>query len=124
MKYIEKRDEPQSFTDWKNSANEDWQPSYDKLSGKEKEDIKNALINEQGGICCYCERTLEFNDSHIEHLNPQCTSEEERLDFNNMLCSCQQQLKKREPQHCGNSKGDNIISIKQYRSFMLKRLSS
>jgi len=111
VKYILKRDEPQSFTDWKNLANEDWKPTYDKLSGKEKKDVKNALIDEQGGICCYCERVLEYNDSHIEHLNAQCNSEEERLDFNNMLCSCQQQLKKSEPLHCGNSKGDKALLI-------------
>ena len=40
MKYIEKGDEPQSFTDWKDLANEDWQPTYDKLSGQEKRDVK------------------------------------------------------------------------------------
>lgn len=111
MKYIEKGSEPQSFTDWKNLANEDWQPTYDKLGGKEKRDVKNALIAEQGGICCYCERKLKYNDSHIEHLNPQSNSEEERLNFANFLCSCQNQLKKGEPQHCGNSKGDDILSI-------------
>jgi len=111
VKYIEKGNEPQSFTDWKSLANEDWQPTYDKLSGQEKRDVKNALMQEQGHICCYCERVLKYSDSHIEHLNPQCHNEEERLDFKNMLCSCQQQLKKGEPLHCGNSKGDNIILI-------------
>lgn len=110
MKYIIKGDEPQSFIDWKNLANEDWQPSYDKLSGQEKRDVKNALIEEQGAICCYCERRLDYDDSHIEHLNPQCSGEGE-IDFSNMLCSCQQQLKKGEPLHCGNSKGDELISI-------------
>lgn len=111
MKYIEKGDEPQSFTDWKDLANEDWKPTYDKLSGQEKKDTKNALMEEQGHICCYCERVLKYDDSHVEHLNPQCSSEEERLEFNNMLCSCQQTLKKGEPLHCGNSKGDKIILI-------------
>ena len=111
MKYIKKGDEPQSFTDWKNLANEDWQPTYDKLSGREKRDVKNTLIKEQGGICCYCERELKYSDSHIEHLNPQSNSEEEQLNFDNLLCSCQGKLEKREPQHCGNSKGDEILPI-------------
>lgn len=111
MKYIIKREEPESFTKWKASANNNWKPTYNQLSGQVKKDVKNALIAEQGGICCYCERKLNYDDSHIEHLNPQCNSEEGQLDFQNMLCSCQKHLKKREPLHCGNSKGKDAIAI-------------
>lgn len=56
MKYIVKNVEPQAFTDWKALANEDWKPSYDKLSGVEKQVVKTALMQEQGYLCCYCER--------------------------------------------------------------------
>lgn len=111
MKYVQKGQEPQSFTNWKNVANDNWQPTYDDLSGLEKKDVKDALISEQGEICCYCEVKLKYDDSHIEHLNPQSNSVQGRLDFNNMLCSCQQKLDKGEPLHCGNSKGDEIIPI-------------
>ena len=86
MKYIVKGEEPESFTEWKALANDDWKPTYDQLSGQVKKDVKNALITEQGSICCYCERKLSYDDSHIEHLNPQCTSTEGQLDFQNMLC--------------------------------------
>lgn len=111
MKFIVKNQEPQSFANWKNLVNDNWQPTYDDLSGQEKKDVKNALIAEQGGICCYCETILNYGDSHIEHLDPQSNNEAGRLDFNNMLCSCQQKLDKGEPLHCGNSKGDEIIPI-------------
>ena len=111
MKYIEKGREPESFSNWKSLANENWQPTYNELSGQIKKDIKNTLIAEQGGICCYCERKLQYDDSHIEHLNPQSNSQEERLNFDNLLCSCQKKLKKGEPRHCGNSKGDDILPI-------------
>ncbi len=116
MKYIVKGSEPQSFTEWKAWANEDWQPTFGNLSGDIKRDVKSALMIEQGGICCYCEVKLEYNDSHIEHLDPQCQSLEGQLDFVNMLCSCQQKLKKGEPRHCGNSKGDESISITPLQS--------
>lgn len=111
MKYIIKSKEPESFINWKNQANEDWQPSYDDLSGEEKRDVKNALMNEQGHICCYCETWLIYDNSHIEHLEPQSNNEQGRLDFRNMLCSCQKELTKGEPRHCGNSKGNDIIPI-------------
>jgi len=111
VKYIRKTNEPQSFTNWKNLANENWQPTYDELSGQVKKDVKNALIHEQGSICCYCETKLKYDDSHIEHLDPQSNNEEGRLNYNNMLCSCQQKLEKGEPRHCGNSKENYIIPI-------------
>ena len=106
MKYIQKGTEPQEFTDWKAVANEDWQPSYDLLSGAEKRAVKAALMTEQGFVCCYCERRLSDADSHIEHLQPQGMAGVDSLDFANMLCSCQNNLKPKEPRHCGNLKGD------------------
>ncbi len=63
MKHIRKQLEPQAFTDWKNLTNEDWQASYDDLSGIPKKAVVEALIIEQGGLCCYCERPLEKGDS-------------------------------------------------------------
>jgi len=114
MKYIVKGQEPHSFTEWKALSNENWQPTYDNLSSDVKRDVKDALINEQGGICCYCEVKLAYADSHIEHLDPQTNNEAKRLDFQNMLCSCQKLLEKGEPRHCGNSKGswyDDVLLV-------------
>jgi uncharacterized protein (TIGR02646 family) len=106
MKYITKRGEPLDFTVWKNEANEDWKPTYDKLSGAVKQSVKTALMKEQGYICCYCECRLAQDDSHIEHFRPQSYPSVDPLDFGNMLCSCQSNVKKGEPRHCGNLKED------------------
>ena len=106
MKYIEKQVEPILFTEWKALANDDWQPTYDDLSGNEKKAVKYALMAEQGFICCYCERQLIDNDSHIEHFKPQSDPSVDPLDYSNLLCSCQDQLEKGEPRHCGNLKED------------------
>lgn len=104
MKHIVKQGEPQSFSEWKTLANDDWQPTYDDLSGVEKRDVKAALMAEQGYICCYCERSLTDSDSHIEHFRPQSDPAVDPLDFDNLLCSCQKQIEKGEPRHCGNLK--------------------
>jgi uncharacterized protein (TIGR02646 family) len=106
MKYISKGTQPQAFTDWKALANDDWQPSYDILGGEVKIAVKSSLIREQGYLCCYCEGRLTDEDSHIEHFRPQTDPATDPLDFSNMLCSCQNRLKKGEPRHCGNLKGD------------------
>lgn len=105
MKYIAKQHEPQVFTDWKAMANDNWQPSYESLSGTTKRAVKLALMNEQGHICCYCERRLTEEDSHIEHLRPQSDPACDSLDYNNMLCSCTRKIIKGDPRHCGNLKG-------------------
>lgn len=109
MKHIVKQQEPQPFSEWKALDNKDWQPTYGELSGKEKKAVKDALMAEQGYLCCYCERRLADNDSHIEHFKPQSETAVDPLDFSNMLCSCQDQLKKGDPRHCGNLKSDWFV---------------
>jgi len=106
MKYIIKGSEPQELTDFKALSSDEWTPSYSNLDKPTKTAIKKALMEEQGYICCYCERTLSEDDSHIEHFKPQSDTDVDPLDFSNMLCSCQKNVKKGDPLHCGNSKGD------------------
>ena len=109
MKYIEKRDEPQSLSNWKEEdkmyqrKNATWK----RFKKPYKLDFKNELIKEQGYVCCYCEQRIDINNSHLEHFIPQKLDEfsEYLFDYNNLLCSCQKELEKGEPRHCGNSKG-------------------
>ncbi len=106
MKYIIKDPEPDEFKDWKELANDEWQPTYDDLRGNEKSAVKSSLMQEQGFICCYCERRLTTGDSHIEHFKPQSDDSVDPLDYSNMMCSCQNRLDKGDPRHCGNLKED------------------
>lgn len=111
MRYIQKGPEPQAFTRWKALENDDWQPTYDKLSGEEKKAVYRSLLTEQGYICCYCERELIEGDYHIEHLNPQWLPEVDDLDYANLICSCLNRTVKGSPLHCGKLKDDHIISV-------------
>ncbi len=114
MRYIQKRPEPQEFTNWKNESTKT-PKTYDDLMGKNKEIVYESLINEQSGICAYCERQLvEVNgekDYHIDHLNPQCNPNTDDLDYNNFLCSCLGNLVKGEPRHCGHLKANKILPV-------------
>lgn len=110
MKHISKQSEPKKFSEWKALANDDWKPTYGELRGEVKEAVKKSLMEEQGCICCYCEQRLDFNDSHIEHFQPQHDPKVDALDYSNILCSCQDRIKKGDPRHCGNLKGDYFDS--------------
>ncbi len=108
MKYITKGQEPQELLDFKAAENENWKPRYGDLTSEAKTALKASLMQEQGWICCYCERRLEDNDSHIEHLRPRSKPQfaAAELEYSNLLCSCQERLKPKEPRHCGTAKDD------------------
>jgi len=101
MKFIEKGSEVPEFTRWKAQANENWQPDWDNLAGEPKLNIHRALLMEQGYICCYCNQRIDETNSHIEHLMPRKLYKNRELEYNNILASCQKNLKRKEPRHCG-----------------------
>jgi len=80
-------------------------PNWNRLKYQEKKELKRSLIKEQGAICCYCGVRIEPDDSHVEHFRPRNNYPELQLEYDNLLCSCQSELEKREPRHCGNAKG-------------------
>ncbi|MBA0884703.1 retron system putative HNH endonuclease [Flavobacterium undicola] len=108
MKHIVKQTEPESFIVWKNKANDVWKPNYANIDKQERIDLFKSLKNEQGYICCYCERELNEDDCHIEHFKPKDKTKfpELQLEYSNLFCSCQVNTQKGEPLHCGNSKGN------------------
>ncbi|TPN39361.1 TIGR02646 family protein [Mesorhizobium sp. B2-3-3] len=106
MKFVEKGEEPAEFVSWKADANDDWVPTYAGLAGAPKQALHEALLAEQGWLCCYCESQIDETDSHIEHLRPQSDPAVDALDFTNLLCSCQRVTHRGEPVHCGNAKGN------------------
>ncbi len=113
MKYIKKSEEPESFTVWKNLANEDWQPSWENFSKPQKTYVRDSLLQEQGFICCYCGRRINTDDSHLEHLKPRTTYPQSALEYTNILASCQKDTVRKEPLHCGKIKDkwydDNLM---------------
>ena len=108
MKCISKNREPARFSQWK-VENAPLKLGYSDLHSDVKRDLHTTLIEEQGGICCYCESRISAKSSHIEHFCPQrgdhaCS--ERDLDYHNMFASCQRGLKAGEPRHCGSLKDD------------------
>ena len=118
MIYIQKNAEPQEFIDWKrkfkNKNKRDAQYS-DIKEEPIKIKVKNALIQEQRYICCYCCNQIGERDSHIEHFCPKGRQEYsgKSLDYDNILASCQGEgtknsKTKRVRRHCGYAKQDQF----------------
>ncbi len=54
-----------------------------------KKHLKEILVKEQGGVCCYCGKAIENNyKTTIEHILPKETYPELALDYFNLLASC------------------------------------
>ena len=96
MKYTVKRSDVQFLTDWVDGWKIDGEyPSdldYRQLTSDIKTKIKQALLEDQGFICCYTGHEIDGENSHIEHIKPQsmCRDEGkplETLNYTNMLAA-------------------------------------
>lgn len=109
MRKILKKTEPEHFRLWKQRIKLELsrEPQYnDLINDSEKEEYKKILhsfLEEQGYICCYCEKAIgrtRKNDCNIEHFMPRnpdrrALSEDDfekcrnaQLDYDNMMASC------------------------------------
>jgi uncharacterized protein (TIGR02646 family) len=106
LRAITKRAEPAAFAAWRASGTADWQPSYAGLRQPLKDQVRGALLAEQGYVCCYCEQRVAADaKSHIEHLVPQSVDPSRALDYGNLLCSCTNRG------HCGDERGNAELPV-------------
>ena len=111
---------PRHFTAWKKAfiRRNGREPSYNDLYGTEEYyKIKQDLLQEQGCVCCYCEKRINLNDCNIEHFMPRnpdrnVLTEEEcdicrnaQLDYENLFASCLGE-KSCLADHCNSHKGN------------------
>jgi uncharacterized protein (TIGR02646 family) len=106
MKHVDKGASPPSFEAWKQLANDDWQPTYKSLPNPQKSELHDALLREQGWVCCYCGRSVSKEDSHIEHFRPQDSYSPLALCYENLHASCVRDMEAGTPPHCGHAKAD------------------
>ncbi|HSN98916.1 MAG TPA: retron system putative HNH endonuclease [Candidatus Nanopelagicales bacterium] len=109
--------EPPELAEFKAAANEDWTPTYGKLTSVEKDVIRKALLAEQGFLCCYCGSRIgeTKDDCHIEHLLTQKDRKDLALDYGNMLGSCQPAPRpgapRPVPEQCGHKRGTAKLEV-------------
>lgn len=123
MKYISKQQEPQEIRDWKNLANDNWQPSWSVFQNPQKQRLKESLVEEQGHICCYCQQRIYVNSkTEIEHIitREECdnrNNEALKLEYTNLIASCEgNKPPSRHPdinksRHCNGFRGNKSLPI-------------
>lgn len=115
MRYIQKKEEPKSLTEYRKNRN----AYFDGFS--EKDDIREALLEEQGYLCGYCMRRIkDKKETKIEHIVPQSIlKEDERkaLDFKIMLGVCYGNCKKgrgAEALTCDAHRGNKDLNVNPF----------
>ena len=106
MKYIKKQSEPASLKQFRAIPG----ASYDDY--RDKDGLRQTLMEEQGFICCYCMQRIKLETMHIEHWKPRSLYPESQLDYRNLLAVCEgNEGKPHHLQHCDKRKGDKKIII-------------
>jgi len=84
------------------------------------EELKNALLDEQGHLCAYCMRRIPTSDPNmdakvrVEHLKPRSKYPVLQLDYNNLVICCPGNIEYQP--HCDHSKGDDSITFDLFSS--------
>ena len=130
MRQIKKNPEPAHFINWKNNfkaVNHRDAIYTDLYATSEYYHLKKSLLEEQGYICCYCERKIGrskgLKDCDIEHFMPrnpergylsnaeynQCRNAQ--MEYTNLFASCKGE-DAYNADHC-NHKKDNWFDFKK-----------
>lgn len=120
MIYIKKQPEPHSLTEYKKQSN----AYYDGF--RNKNDIREKLLEEQGYLCAYCMRRIPNIDScTIEHYKPQqLCSASEALDYNNMLGVCKINRNTRKQfQTCDSHRGSVPLVVNPLNAVSVSRIA-
>ena len=106
MRAITKGREPASLTAHRST------PLSDYGNYAAKDGLRQALVTEQRGLCCYCMNRIrpETGSIKIEHWQCQARYPDEQLNYRNLLGACSgEQGQPARLQHCDTSKGDRDI---------------
>lgn len=102
MRPISKRVEPRSLVQHRMTGH----ASYDNYP--DKENLRNILLSEQGGLCCYCMGRIPDKQCKmkIEHWQSITNYPDYQLDYQNLLVACKGgEGKSFSDQHCDTRKG-------------------
>lgn len=113
MKAIEKTSEPEEFSLWKSTH-----PTaayidlgHDRLfpgAQRARWALRNTLLHEQKGLCCYCETRIDNGDFHVEHFRPKDSEmfPQLQLAYDNLHACCRKTALGGVDEYCGHKKAN------------------
>lgn len=120
MKYIIKNSSPHSLELYKREEG----ACFNDMPKPIKDEVRDSLFKEQGGICCYCgKRIASDHTSVIEHLYPKGLKQYAhlQLEYTNLLCSCDggesdrtgksKAEKRKFPSYCDDKKNNRVLKV-------------
>ncbi len=100
MRTIVKKREPASLTQHRLTQYSD----YDNYP--DKDGLRDVLVSEQRGLCCYCMGRIRNDEMKVEHWKCQSRYLAEQLNYRNLLAACLGgEAKSPRFQHCDTRKG-------------------
>jgi uncharacterized protein (TIGR02646 family) len=108
MRNIQKGPEPPTLTQHRQTPHADYR-NFD-----DKDALRQSLVREQGGLCCYCLSRIRPTSAEmkIEHWQCQEHFPGRQLDYRNLLGACiGGEGRPGKEQHCDTRKGSNALSI-------------
>ena len=110
MRHVRKRQEPNELTTYRAQPGS----RYDGDSGfpPVKQAIREALVREHNGLCCYCNQRVRPTDGgmRIEHRVPQSVDATRDLDWRNLLAACPGN-EGGDPTHCDVARGNAEMAL-------------
>lgn len=121
MRKIDKKPEPQEWKAYRETPGVRYQPIPS---------LADALLEEQGFICAYCERSIPHQDApggenhRIDHLTPQMKARQDGDDsdllYENMVICCPGNIaNNKDYYHCDKYKGHKELMISPLNAGMM-----
>ena len=93
------------------------------LDSGTKREIKEALLENQKFVCCYCTCKIQYNSMKVEHWESQAKCPEKRLEWTNLFAACDGGEKSKVGPHCDSSKGSSRITLSPIRQEHINKLT-
>lgn len=108
MRNIQKKPAPRSLATYR------LQPGARYDDFPHKDELRRQLVEEQRGLCCYCQSRIraEWDGMKVEHWQCQEKNPERCLDYSNMLGACRGgEGRPEHEQHCDSRKGNRDFRL-------------
>lgn len=90
MRYIQKSQEPRILTNFKNVKYPKFRPSFDNIPPQVLKGLIEALLQDQGYLCCYTMDEITPETAELVHFYPYKYFEGYDLDYENMYVAMRQ----------------------------------